>query len=95
MLKESAMTDEIHLLARWVAKLKDEGLDVIDLTGSCFSRQIQPLKFRGDRLLCQITGERNDPLRVSEDNLALGVLDSHLRKMMKIKPSVTSQFSNK
>ena len=41
--KESAVTDEIHLCARQIAKLKEEGLDGIDLVGCLFSRRIQPL----------------------------------------------------
>ena len=64
--------------------MKEEGLDGIDLVGCWFSRRIQPLQFRGERLLCQATGERDDPLQVSKDNLAPTVLESRLRKMIKI-----------
>ncbi|KAK1650707.1 hypothetical protein QYE76_068512 [Lolium multiflorum] len=63
-------------------KLTEEGLTGKDLTLSWFTKRIQPLQHR-DRLMFQYTG-RDDPMRVTKDNLSADALDKRIRVLIKL-----------
>ncbi|KAK1593240.1 hypothetical protein QYE76_037567 [Lolium multiflorum] len=77
---------------RRICKLTEEGLTGKDLTLSWFTKRIQPLQHR-DRLMFQYTG-RDDPMRVTKDNLSADALDKRIRVLIKV-PREPAHVCNK
>ncbi|KAK1607932.1 hypothetical protein QYE76_031605 [Lolium multiflorum] len=78
---------------RRICKLTEEGLTGKDLTLSWFTKRIQPLQHR-DRLMFQYTG-RDDPMRVTKDNLSADALDKRIRVLIKIPRELHVHVCNK
>ncbi|KAK1629393.1 hypothetical protein QYE76_003708 [Lolium multiflorum] len=83
-------TDRHESARYWrICKLTEEGLTGKDLTLSWFTKRIQPLQHR-DRLMFQYTG-RDDPMRVTKDNLSADALDKESGSSSKFR--VNSAFT--
>ncbi|KAK1617747.1 hypothetical protein QYE76_023264 [Lolium multiflorum] len=78
---------------RRICKLTEEGLTGKDLTLSWFTKRIQPLQHR-DRLMFQYTG-RDDPMRVTKDNLSADALDKRIRVLIKVPRELRVHVCNK
>ncbi|KAK1626886.1 hypothetical protein QYE76_001201 [Lolium multiflorum] len=78
---------------RRICKLTEEGLTGKDLTLSWFTKRIQPLQHR-DRLMFQYTG-RDDPMRVTKDNLSADALDKRIRVLIKVPRELHVHVCNK
>ncbi|KAK1681632.1 hypothetical protein QYE76_042480 [Lolium multiflorum] len=71
----------------------DGGGATKDLTLSWFTKRIQPLQHR-DRLMFQYTG-RDDPMRVTKDNLSADALDKRIRVLIKVPRELRVHVCNK
>ncbi|KAK1653061.1 hypothetical protein QYE76_070866 [Lolium multiflorum] len=69
------------------------GLTGKDLTLSWFTKRIQPLQHR-DRLMFQYIG-RDDPMRVTKDNLSADALDKRIRLLIKVPRELHVHVCNK
>ncbi|KAK1627870.1 hypothetical protein QYE76_002185 [Lolium multiflorum] len=78
---------------RRICKLTEEGLTGKDLTLSWFTKRIQPLQHR-DHLMFQYTG-RDDPMRVTKDNLSADALDKRIRVLIKVPRELRVHVCNK
>ncbi|KAK1627702.1 hypothetical protein QYE76_002017 [Lolium multiflorum] len=80
-------------LTRAVRRICKQGLTGKDLTLSWFTKRIQPLQHR-DRLMFQYTG-RDDPMRVTKDNLSADALDKRIRVLIKVPRELHVHVCNK
>ncbi|KAK1612046.1 hypothetical protein QYE76_035719 [Lolium multiflorum] len=77
---------------RRICKLTEEGLTGKDLTLSWFTKRIQPLQHR--TLDVPVHG-RDDPMRVTKDNLSADALDKRIRVLIKVPRELHVHVCNK